>query len=102
VLWALIFSGTLAPPPAPFSPSQWHAHEMFFGFGWAVLGGFLLTSTKNWVKIRGYHGTALILLVAPGCSNAPACGLPARCRRSSSASPATSSWRRSSPCCCGR
>jgi len=64
VLWALIFSGTLRPPPAPFSPSQWHAHEMFFGFGWAVLGGFLLTSTKNWVKVRGYHGTALIVLAA--------------------------------------
>ncbi len=43
---------------------QWHAHEMFFGFGWAVLGGFLLTSTKNWVKIRGYHGYPLMLLVA--------------------------------------
>ncbi len=35
---------------------------MFFGFGWAVLGGFLLTSTKNWVNIRGYHGPALMLL----------------------------------------
>ncbi|RDE49645.1 MAG: NnrS family protein [Candidatus Accumulibacter meliphilus] len=67
VLWALLFSGTLAAPAAPtapFSPTQWHAHEMFFGFGWAVMGGFLLTSTKNWVKIRGYHGTALILLVS--------------------------------------
>jgi uncharacterized protein involved in response to NO len=37
---------------------------MFFGFGWAVLGGFLLTSTKNWVQIRGYHGASLIFLVA--------------------------------------
>ena len=40
VLWALLFSGTLAAPAAPtapFSPTQWHAHEMFFGFGWAVL-----------------------------------------------------------------
>jgi uncharacterized protein involved in response to NO len=37
---------------------------MFFGFGWAVLGGFLLTSTKNWVQIRGYHGAALMFLVA--------------------------------------
>jgi uncharacterized protein involved in response to NO len=64
VLWALLFSGALAAPAAPFSPTQWHAHEMFFGFGWAVMGGFLLTSTKNWVKIRGYHGTALILLVS--------------------------------------
>jgi uncharacterized protein involved in response to NO len=37
---------------------------MFFGFGWAVLGGFLLTSTKNWVQIRGYHGAALAFLAA--------------------------------------
>ena len=41
---------------------QWHAHEMFFGFGWAVLGGFLLTATKNWVKVRGYSGYVLIFL----------------------------------------
>ena len=64
ILWALIFSGTLAGPSAPFSTIQWHAHEMFFGFGWAVLGGFLLTSTKNWVKQRGHHGPALIFLTA--------------------------------------
>jgi uncharacterized protein involved in response to NO len=64
ILWALVFSGVITPPAAPFSPNQWHAHEMFFGFGWAVLGGFLLTSTKNWVNARGYHGTPLIFLVA--------------------------------------
>jgi uncharacterized protein involved in response to NO len=62
VLWALIFSGYLPAPSARFTSIQWHAHEMFFGFGWAVLGGFLLTSTKNWVNIRGYHGPALMLL----------------------------------------
>ena len=62
--WALIFSGYLPAPAASFSAIQWHAHEMFFGFGWAVLGGFLLTSTKNWVNIRGYHGPALMLLAA--------------------------------------
>jgi uncharacterized protein involved in response to NO len=62
VLWALMFFGGRMPPPGSLSSTQWHAHEMFFGFGWAVLGGFLLTSTKNWVKIRGYHGTALMVL----------------------------------------
>ena len=62
VIWALIFSGYLPAPEEPFTSVQWHAHEMFFGFGWAVLGGFLLTSTKNWVSIRGYHGPALMLL----------------------------------------
>lgn len=64
MLWALIFSGSISMPAASFSMIQWHAHEMFFGFGWAVLGGFLLTSTKNWVGIRGYHGHALIFLAA--------------------------------------
>ncbi|MDE2585273.1 MAG: NnrS family protein, partial [Betaproteobacteria bacterium] len=62
MIWALTFSGALPAPTGPFSMIQWHAHEMFFGFGWAVLGGFLLTATKNWVSIRGHHGRALIFL----------------------------------------
>ena len=67
VLWALMFAGVIAAPAAAFTATQWHAHEMFFGFGWAMLGGFLLTSTKNWVKIRGYHGASLIFLAAAWC-----------------------------------
>lgn len=61
-LWLLSVGGAWAIP-TPLNPVQWHAHEMFYGFGWAVLGGFLLTATKNWVRIRGYHGAALALLV---------------------------------------
>jgi uncharacterized protein involved in response to NO len=60
----LIYLGVLPGPAMAVSAMRWHAHEMFFGFGWAVLGGFLLTSTKNWVQIRGYHGAPLIFLVA--------------------------------------
>jgi uncharacterized protein involved in response to NO len=67
VLWALMFAGVIEAPLAAFTAIQWHAHEMFFGFGWAMLGGFLLTSTKNWVKVRGYHGGALAFLVAAWC-----------------------------------
>ncbi len=63
LLWVLIHLGALPAPATPVGAVQWHAHEMFFGFGWAVLGGFLLTSTKNWVGIRGYHGAPLIFLV---------------------------------------
>ncbi|MEY4591949.1 MAG: hypothetical protein RIR18_844 [Pseudomonadota bacterium] len=68
LLWIMMYSGSAATP-ATFivSAQQWHAHEMFFGFGWAVLGGFLLTASKNWVSIRGYHGTVLIALVAAWC-----------------------------------
>jgi uncharacterized protein involved in response to NO len=59
-LWVAIYSGELATPIHSFTAMQWHAHEMFFGFGWAVLGGFLLTATKNWVQVRGYHGLVLM------------------------------------------
>ncbi len=63
--WVLMFAGAVSPAPTfPVAAMQWHAHEMFFGFGWAVLGGFLLTSTKNWVGIRGYHGSTLMFLAA--------------------------------------
>jgi uncharacterized protein involved in response to NO len=64
IVWALLFNGAIPAPSLPFSITQWHSHEMFFGFGWAVIGGFLLTSTKNWVNARGYHGAALMFLVA--------------------------------------
>ena len=64
VAWILIFKGVLPAPSQHFSPVQWHAHEMFFGFGWAVLGGFLLTASKNWVGVRGYHGGTLMFLAA--------------------------------------
>lgn len=63
-LWVAVFLGHAALPAAPVPPVQWHAHEMFYGFGWAALGGFLLTATKNWVGIRGYRGGALAFLAA--------------------------------------
>lgn len=61
-VWVLMITGAIAPPTS-VPVMQWHAHEMFFGFGMAVLGGFLLTASKNWVKVRGHHGRALQLLV---------------------------------------
>lgn len=63
-LWVLIHAGSISAPTTTFTSVQWHAHEMFFGFGWAVLGGFLLTASKNWVRVRGYSGYALMFLVA--------------------------------------
>jgi uncharacterized protein involved in response to NO len=38
VLWALLLAGVIPAPASSYSMVQWHAHEMFFGFGWAVLG----------------------------------------------------------------
>lgn len=75
LLWFFVFSGDLALS-SELPPVQWHAHEMFFGFGWAVLGGFLLTATKNWVKIRGYHGPILFILAVFWCIDRLAFFLP--------------------------
>jgi uncharacterized protein involved in response to NO len=61
LLWLPMMSGQVTLGSG-VDPRQWHAHEMFYGFGWAVLGGFLLTATKNWVKIRGFHGPILFVL----------------------------------------
>lgn len=63
--WSLIFTGAAPPAPAYVASGlQWHAHEMFYGFGWALLGGFLLTASKNWVGVRGWHGAPLACLAA--------------------------------------
>lgn len=64
VLWIAMYTGAIGLVPDTPSTVMWHSHEMFFGFGWAVLGGFLLTATRNWVQIRGYYGRALMYLVA--------------------------------------
>ena len=71
LLW-ISFLHDLLPAPAlaflpAFSVVQWHAHEMFFGFGAATLFGFLLTASKNWVGIRGYHGSPLLTLALLWC-----------------------------------
>ncbi len=67
LVWALVMSGAVQLPEGVASPVRWHAHEMLFGFGWAVLGGFLLTASKNWVGIRGLHGGPLAFAVVLWC-----------------------------------
>ncbi|MBK6637968.1 MAG: NnrS family protein [Rhodocyclaceae bacterium] len=69
LLWLWRYTSAVLPAPTwgiawASSPLIWHAHEMLFGFGGAVLAGFLLTASKNWVAIRGYHGGALAALSA--------------------------------------
>lgn len=46
------------------SAMQWHAHEMLYGYGLAVIAGFLLTAVKNWTGMQTLHGKPLIGLFA--------------------------------------
>lgn len=41
----------------------WHRHEMVFGFGGAIIAGFLLTAVQNWTGNPGLRGRALAGLV---------------------------------------
>ena len=60
-LWIAIFLGHIQLD-LPVSPLLWHAHEMLFGFGSAVLAGFLLTAVPNWTGSLPVSGTPLIIL----------------------------------------
>ena len=42
-LWALQYAGWLSGANA-----LWHAHEMLFGYAFAVIAGFLLTAVRAW------------------------------------------------------
>jgi uncharacterized protein involved in response to NO len=46
-LWAAMFAGGWAAAPV-LPPLLWHAHEMVFGFGAAVVTGFLFTAGRAW------------------------------------------------------
>jgi len=65
-LW--IFTYALGPDAVPFQTGLvWHVHEMVFGYGSAVVAGFLLTAVPNWTGRLPVTGTPLILLVSLWC-----------------------------------
>lgn len=43
--------------------SQWHGHEMLFGFGTAALSGFLMAAVPKWTNARPVQGAPLAVLV---------------------------------------
>ncbi|MGU5754944.1 NnrS family protein [Aeromonas caviae] len=49
--------------PGIANPIWWHAHEMLFGFGAAIVAGFLLTAVQNWTAHPGVRGWPLALVV---------------------------------------
>lgn len=62
--WVWQYARASAFPLTTLSASQWHAHEMLYGFAFAVIAGFLLTAVKNWTGIQTLHGRPLMALAA--------------------------------------
>lgn len=61
--WLLIWRGEIARA-GHFLPTDWHVHEMVFGYGAAVLAGFLFTAVPNWTGRLPTRGWPLALLLA--------------------------------------
>lgn len=60
-LWlSAIVSGI--EPGGSLGGAHWHAHEMLFGFGPAILAGFLLTAIPNWTGRLPVAGLPLMAL----------------------------------------
>ena len=60
-IWALVMIGRL-DIDGPLQGMLWHGHELIFGFGAAVLTGFLLTAVRAWTGILTLNGGRLALL----------------------------------------
>lgn len=40
----------------------WHAHEMIYGYTFAVIAGFLLTAVQNWTGLKTVNGFSLAVI----------------------------------------
>jgi uncharacterized protein involved in response to NO len=59
--WMLQYSGVLQG--ALLRGAAWHAHEMIFGFAFAVIAGFLFTAVRNWTSQPTPTGAYLAFFV---------------------------------------
>ncbi len=78
-LWLLAYNGLM--PALPAANVLWHMHEMVFGFGGAVIVGFLFTAGRNWTNLQTPAGTRLaglaLLWIAGRVAMLLAPGVPA-------------------------
>ncbi|OFW80667.1 MAG: hypothetical protein A2887_03260 [Alphaproteobacteria bacterium RIFCSPLOWO2_01_FULL_40_26] len=63
-VWLLVYLFEFPVEIEVISQSQWHAHEMLYGYAMAVVVGFLLTAIKNWTGVQTVHGKPLAFLFA--------------------------------------
>jgi uncharacterized protein involved in response to NO len=59
MVWLPQYFGELSLANA-FQPMDWHAHEALFGYGGAVVAGFLLTAVPNWTGRLPLRGRPLL------------------------------------------
>lgn len=59
LLWATYLTNSSLPWQPYGNWLWWHGHEMLFGFGTAIIVGFLLTAIQNWSGIPGLSGWPL-------------------------------------------
>ncbi len=63
LVWFAAYAGGQSLPFAGLGAVSWHAHEMIFGYGMAVVSGFLLTAVRNWTGIPTLRGAPLLALL---------------------------------------
>jgi uncharacterized protein involved in response to NO len=65
-LWIGALQGHLDLAPS-YGALLWHGHEMLFGYGSAVVAGFLLTAVPNWTGRLPVAGRRLMVLFSVWC-----------------------------------
>ena len=63
-LWLLALGGQTGAWQPAGGWLAWHRHELLFGFGLAIIAGFLLTAVQTWTGRPGLSGGALQGLAA--------------------------------------
>lgn len=63
-LWLLALGGMTGGWQPAGGWLAWHRHELLFGFGVAIIAGFLLTAVQTWTGRPGLSGAPLAVLVA--------------------------------------
>jgi uncharacterized protein involved in response to NO len=61
-LWLVAFTGSMADWQPAGGWLGWHRHELLFGFGLAIIAGFLLTAVQTWTGRPGISGNPLAAL----------------------------------------
>jgi len=62
LLWMGVYVFQLPLEFKEINMTQWHAHEMIYGYSVAVISGFLLTAVKNWTGEQTLYGPGLFVL----------------------------------------